>query len=227
MTGIIHEYFFNNFFSGASIAGTMYSVEELKIRKKPKCSYINVASQFDQVDGAVTTASFSARQEKKIHQFLMALCLCHSAQVAPREELKDGDLFYGCSNESFISDEDDVTGNNLAKYEYNAASPDEKAILEGCSYLGMKYAGEDEIRSNCKVLDMRSETASLKTYKKLHTMEFDSERKRMSVIVRHPNGKIYLITKGADSSVIPRCSSGPVSETGLHIQQWAVTGSFN
>ena len=81
-------------------------------------------------------------------------------------------------------------------------------------------------RNNCKVLDMRSDSASLKCYKKLHTLEFDSERKRMSVIVKHPNGKMYLITKGADSSVMPRCVSGPIEETKDHIHQCSVTGEF-
>ena len=68
--------------------------------------------------------------------------------MAPKEDVKDGDLFYGCSNESFVSDENDLEGfgQNLTKFVYNASSPDEKAILEGCSQLGMKFAGEDEIR---------------------------------------------------------------------------------
>ena len=82
---------------GASIAGTMYSLEDLKIPRKAKvrCSYTNVVSQSNPhsiiartlspsvhcVDGGVTSVKLSLRQEKKIHQFLMALCLCHSAQV--------------------------------------------------------------------------------------------------------------------------------------------------
>lgn len=74
------------------------------------------------------------------------------------------------------------------------------------------------------MLDTRSVTTSLKTYKKLHTLEFDSTRKRMSVIVQHPNGKIYLITKGAESSVLPRCVTGPIAETGKHVDQCAMAG---
>ena len=38
--------------------------------------------------------------------------------------------------------------------------------------------------------------------------EFDSNRKRMSVLVQFPNkGGIYLILKGADSVVWPRLKS--------------------
>ena len=137
-------------FKGASVAGTMYLINDLKSKRKPRCSIADVMKtrQYDQVDGAVVSTKLSSKQEKKIHQFLMALCLCHSGQVAPKEDVNDGDLFYGCSNESFVTDDDDINGigDNLTKFEYNADSPDEKAILEGCSYLGMKFAGEDEIR---------------------------------------------------------------------------------
>ena len=190
----------------------MYSVCDLKVRRSHgRCE--------------VSEKIVTARQEKKVHQFLMALCLCHSGQVAPRERGDNGDLFYGCDNESFVSDEDiGAAPLNLDELEYNAASPDEKAILEGCSYLGMKFAGEDERGNNCRVLDSRSSTASLKTYKRLHSLEFDSDRKRMSVIVQHTNGKVYLITKGAESSLLPRCVSGPVRETNSHIEEFALTG---
>ena len=43
-----------------------------------------------------------------------------------------------------------------------------------------------------------------KVYTRLHVLDFDSTRKRMSVIVRDPQGRAILITKGAESSVIPR-----------------------
>ena len=138
-------------------------------------------------------------------------------------------MFYGCDNQSFVSEERDGVPLNLDSLHYNAASPDEKAILEGCSQLGMKFAGEDEERRRCRVLDCRSQApASLKTYQRLHSLEFDSVRRRMSVIVRHgggKGGKVYLITKGAESSVLPRClESSPTRETSQHIQQFALTG---
>ena len=41
-------------------------------------------------------------------------------------------------------------------------------------------------------------------YERLHTLEFDSVRKRMSVIVRDQSGSVLLFTKGAESSIIPR-----------------------
>ena len=69
-------------------------------------------------------------------------------------------MFYGCDNESFVSEENpggrDGVPLNLDSLHYDAASPDEKAILEGCSYLGMKFAGkkaEGELRERERDID--------------------------------------------------------------------------
>lgn len=40
---------------------------------------------------------------------------------------------------------------------------------------------------------------------RLSTLEFTSDRKRMSVIIRDPKGSIWLYTKGAESHVFPLC----------------------
>lgn len=42
------------------------------------------------------------------------------------------------------------------------------------------------------------------TYEVLNVLEFNSTRKRMSVIVRTPEKKIVLYTKGADSVILAR-----------------------
>ena len=39
---------------------------------------------------------------------------------------------------------------------------------------------------------------ALKEYQKLFVLEFDSTRKRMSVVVRYPCGKVLLVTKGGN-----------------------------
>ena len=41
-------------------------------------------------------------------------------------------------------------------------------------------------------------------YHLLNVLEFDSARKRMSVILREPSGKIMLLCKGADSIIEAR-----------------------
>jgi magnesium-transporting ATPase (P-type) len=45
-------------------------------------------------------------------------------------------------------------------------------------------------------------------YELLNVIEFTSARKRMTVIVKDPQGKIICMTKGADSHVLPRMAPG-------------------
>ena len=48
---------------------------------------------------------------------------------------------------------------------------------------------------------------TLKKYEILACLEFSSERKRMSIIVKEPDSnKIIMYTKGADSMIIPKLS---------------------
>jgi magnesium-transporting ATPase (P-type) len=51
-------------------------------------------------------------------------------------------------------------------------------------------------------------TGQEKKYEVLNVMEFTSARKRMSVVVRTPEGKIMSMIKGADSILIPLLDSG-------------------
>ena len=53
----------------------------------------------------------------------------------------------------------------------------------------------------------------VREYRKLFVLEFDSTRKRMSVVVRYPSGRVLLVTKGAESSVLPRCVTGTQIKT--------------
>lgn len=43
-------------------------------------------------------------------------------------------------------------------------------------------------------------------YEILNVCEFNSTRKRMSTIVRMPNGKVKIYTKGADTVILERLS---------------------
>ncbi len=45
-------------------------------------------------------------------------------------------------------------------------------------------------------------------FKLLQILEFNSNRQRMSVIVKDHRGDVILYTKGADTVIIPRLSPG-------------------
>jgi phospholipid-transporting ATPase len=64
-------------------------------------------------------------------------------------------------------------------------------------------------------------------YEILNVCEFNSTRKRMSTIVRLPNGKIKLYCKGADTVILERVSKNqPYTErTLVHLEVSIVTRS--
>ena len=51
--------------------------------------------------------------------------------------------------------------------------------------------------------------ASVIQYEVLDTLEFTSDRKRMSVVVKDcQSGKLFLLSKGADEAILPCASTG-------------------
>lgn len=113
-------------------------------------------------------------------------------------------------------------------YSYNASSPDEKALVEACKELGITFTEEmfDEYANETILNIMWSchDPDELRKYKRLHVLEFDSDRKRMSVIVKKPDGTIWVMCKGADSSLLSICTSGPCEETAEHVNEFAMEG---
>lgn len=65
---------------------------------------------------------------------------------------------------------------------------------------------------------------------RLNTLEFTSDRKRMSTIVRDGKGDIWLYTKGAESHVFPLCLTETPAQRDLmkvtleHIDDFAKVG---
>uniref|UniRef100_A0A8B9LTS9 Phospholipid-transporting ATPase n=1 Tax=Astyanax mexicanus TaxID=7994 RepID=A0A8B9LTS9_ASTMX len=66
------------------------------------------------------------------------------------------------------------------------------------------------------------------THRQMHilnnVLNFDSVRRRMSVIVRSNSGELYLFCKGADSSIFPRVISGKVDQVRARVEHNAVEG---
>lgn len=82
---------------------------------------------------------------------------------------------------------------------WNSASPDELALVNAAKLMGYEFVGRD---SEGAVLI--SEEGKTVKYPLLNVLEFNSTRKRMSVIVRTPDNKIVLFCKGADNMIYDR-----------------------
>ncbi|KAK4639083.1 aminophospholipid translocase [Podospora bellae-mahoneyi] len=128
-----------------------------------------------------------------IHHFLALLATCHT--VIP--ETSD-------------------TGN----IKYQAASPDEGALVEGAVQLGYKFVARKPRAVIIEANDERLE------YELLAVCEFNSTRKRMTTIYRCPDGVVRCYTKGADTVILERLNDNNphVDVTLRHLEEYASEG---
>ncbi|OQV06704.1 hypothetical protein CLAIMM_11242 isoform 3 [Cladophialophora immunda] len=112
---------------------------------------------------------------RKARFFLLSLALCHTC----------------------IPEKDDE--GNL---EYQAASPDELALVTAAQDLDYIVTDRHSNTVTIKTYaDGDEESPIYETYEVLDVIEFSSARKRMSVVVRFPDQRICLISKGADGTI--------------------------
>lgn len=118
---------------------------------------------------------------KKAKFFILSLALCHTCLPKPISD----------------DDEEDI--------EYQASSPDELALVVAARDMGFVVFGK-----NHKDLTVRTYPDGLdgdpvdEVYEILDVVEFSSARKRMSIVVKFPDGRICLICKGADNVIMER-----------------------
>lgn len=107
---------------------------------------------------------------------------------------------------------------------YNASSPDELALVNYARFCGYEFRGKDEEN----IIHIKSPNSEEMKFEQLHVLEFNSTRKRMSIIVRDlSTNELILLTKGADSIIQDRLldkSSEIVEKTFIHLEQYATVG---
>uniref|UniRef100_A0A672NN72 Phospholipid-transporting ATPase n=1 Tax=Sinocyclocheilus grahami TaxID=75366 RepID=A0A672NN72_SINGR len=81
---------------------------------------------------------------------------------------------------------------------YQAASPDEGALVTAACNFGFVFLSRTQ--DTITIMEMDHE----ETYEMLALLDFNSDRKRMSIILRFPDGKIRLYCKGADTVIYQR-----------------------
>uniref|UniRef100_A0A7M4EQB9 Phospholipid-transporting ATPase n=1 Tax=Crocodylus porosus TaxID=8502 RepID=A0A7M4EQB9_CROPO len=103
---------------------------------------------------------------------------------------------------------------------YQAASPDEGALVRAAKHLRFVFTGRTP---DSVIIDSLGQE---ERYELLNVLEFTSTRKRMSVIVRTPSGKLRLYCKGADTVIYDRLAeSSKFKEITLkHLEQFATEG---
>lgn len=116
--------------------------------------------------------------------------------------------------------EENADDNSLR--DFKAESPDEAALVAVARDLGIAF--KERLRKTL-VVDIYGNT---KNYELVHIIPFTSHRKRMSCILRTPEGKVVMYTKGADNVIYqrlsPSASEEVLSRTALHLEDFAKEG---
>lgn len=115
-------------------------------------------------------------------QYILAMALCHTCLP----EVRDGQI------------------------DYQASSPDELALVKAAEELGYAVVQRSSQHITLRISSADG-TSSTRVYEILDVIEFSSKRKRMSVILRCPDRRIWLISKGADSMILPRLRMAQVA----------------
>ncbi|XP_016123344.1 phospholipid-transporting ATPase ID-like [Sinocyclocheilus grahami] len=104
---------------------------------------------------------------------------------------------------------------------YKAQSPDEGALVTAARNFGFVF------RSRTPGTVTTQELGKAVTYTLLAILDFNNIRKRMSVIVRNPEGRIRLYCKGADTVLFERlhsCNHELMIITSEHLNEYAGDG---
>nr|XP_040021504.1 phospholipid-transporting ATPase ID-like isoform X1 [Gasterosteus aculeatus aculeatus] len=104
---------------------------------------------------------------------------------------------------------------------YKAQSPDEGALVTAARNFGFVF------RSRTPGTITTTEMGRPVTYTLLAILDFNNIRKRMSVIVRDPEGRICLYCKGADTVLLERlhpCEQELMNVTSDHLHEYAADG---
>lgn len=130
-----------------------------------------------------------------IHHFLALLSTCHTV-IPERADEKGGAI------------------------KYQAASPDEGALVEGAVLMGYQFTAR---KPRSVMIKLDGEEYE---YELLAVCEFNSTRKRMSAIFRCPDGQIRCYCKGADTVILERLGpDNPIVEATLqHLEEYASEG---
>ncbi|XP_010922763.1 phospholipid-transporting ATPase 1 [Elaeis guineensis] len=159
---------------------TSQSLQEISVSGGPRrklSSEINVDPELL----ALLHKDLVGEEQIAVHEFFLTLAACNTViPIASRSS---------SSSANDLHDEIEVI-------DYQGESPDEQALVAAASAYGYTLI---ERTSGHIVIDVNGDRLRLEV---LGLHEFDSVRKRMSVVIRFPNGAVKVFVKGADISML-------------------------
>lgn len=125
---------------------------------------------------------------RKAREFILGLAICHTALPEVDEN---------------------------GTMDFQASSPDELALVRAAQDLGFLLVHRSSQKIQIRITPLNGSEMH-ESYEILEVIEFSSKRKRMSIVVRCPDNRVWLICKGADSSIIPRLRQAELAERQSH-----------
>eukprot|EP00850_Spirogloea_muscicola_P022750 SM000310S11941 [mRNA] locus=s310:89922:94186:+ [translate_table: standard] len=148
-------------------------------------------------EGALVDASLVRELQRcrpSLHSFMLALAACNTVVPTRLRRTASGEVEMEAA---LHEDGTELSGEDRGVVEYQGESPDEQALVTAAASYGYTLL---ERSPNLIVLQVLRE---ILRYEVLGVHEFDSTRKRMSVVVRGPDGRVLVLAKGADSAIMP------------------------
>ncbi|XP_066573097.1 phospholipid-transporting ATPase VB isoform X2 [Amia ocellicauda] len=152
----------------------------------------------------------------------------HGAEDGISSSYKDSSSTSSEDNKCDVDDKSQPAEPNPDRLCYEAESPDEAALVYAAKAYGFTLLSRTTDQVTVKLPQ-----GNILTFEVLHTLPFDSNRKMMSVLVRHPVTKeVIVYTKGADSVIMDVLES-PLGEnkmkkiaadTQMHLNAYAKEG---
>eukprot|EP00003_Mantamonas_plastica_P003630 TRINITY_DN1285_c0_g1_i1.p1 TRINITY_DN1285_c0_g1~~TRINITY_DN1285_c0_g1_i1.p1 ORF type:complete len:812 (+),score=295.79 TRINITY_DN1285_c0_g1_i1:1042-3477(+) len=145
-----------------------------------------------------------------VQDFFRALALCHT--VVPSRA--------GEHDEDDMEDDDSDASEEAGELIYQASSPDEEALVLAAKEMNVTFTDREQSTLTIEVMGHQEQ------YELLETLEFSSDRKRMSVLVRNEDtDEIFIYIKGADDKILKRLAEDQdPSATSEHLEQLAAMG---
>ena len=144
-----------------------------KIKFQIKDKYGDIPNvEFIDDNNLFTKDKYNDDKKDLINEFLLCLSLCNTVLIDNRKKTEQGII------------------------DYQSSSPDEKALL--CFARSQGYILTNRALDDTITLEINGEE---KYFKLLNTLEYSSERKRMSVIIKTPSNRYIVYAKGADSMI--------------------------
>lgn len=140
--------------------------------------------------GAVRSAVIN--DENGMRELVRAMALAHDVVPFTTEQVEDETYESGATSEKGSA------------VKFQGESPDEVALVQAAFEGGMDLATRDLGEYLLREVDF----PGLRAYKLLAKLEFTSDRKRMSTVLRCPDGRVRIFSKGADSVMSGLLESG-------------------